>query len=92
MNMLKHVCLALGVACGLLMAAPGDALAARTGIVDVNRVYTESKAGKAADAHLDKQLLEQRLHMQHYPVLCYAVAEVSSKYLPHPRVAHAKCL
>ena len=54
MNMLKNACLALGVACGLLMAAPGDALAARTGIVDVNKVYAESKAGKAADAHLAK--------------------------------------
>ena len=54
MNMLKNACLALGVACGLLMAAPCDALAARTGIVDVNKVYAESKAGKAADAHLAK--------------------------------------
>ena len=54
MNMLKNACLALGVACGLLMAAPCDALAARTGIVDVNKVYTDSKAGKEADAHLAK--------------------------------------
>ena len=56
MNMLKNACLALGVACGLLMAAPCDALAARTGIVDVNKVYAESKAGKAADAHLEKRV------------------------------------
>ena len=52
--MLKNTLLALGVTCGLLAAAPADALAARTGVVDVNKVYAESKAGKAADAHLAK--------------------------------------
>lgn len=54
MNMLKKAFLCLAVSCGLLMAAPAESLAARTGIVDVNKVYSDSKAGKAADEHLAK--------------------------------------
>ena len=45
---------AMLVLCGLLLSAPSEASAARTGVVDVNKVYTESKAAKEADAHLAK--------------------------------------
>lgn len=50
--MLKRLMLAL-VAC-VLLAAPSDALAVRTGIVDVDKVYTESDAAKAANEHIAK--------------------------------------
>ena len=50
--MLKHMLFAL-LAC-VLLAAPAEALADRTGIVDVEKVLNESAAAKAANEHLAK--------------------------------------
>ena len=50
--MLKHMLFAL-LAC-VLLAAPTEALAVRTGVVDVERVLTDSAAAKAANEHLAK--------------------------------------
>ena len=50
--MFKHI-LALLVAC-VLLAAPAQALAVRTGIVDVEKVMNASAAAKAANEHLAK--------------------------------------
>lgn len=53
MKLMKFLSVAL-VLFGFLLSAPAGALAARTGIVDVNKVYTDSKAAKEADVHLAK--------------------------------------
>lgn len=50
--MFKHMLFAL-LAC-VLLAAPTEALAVRTGIVDVEKVLTDSAAAKAANEHLAK--------------------------------------
>ena len=50
--MLKHMLFAL-LAC-VLLAAPAEALAVRTGIVDVEKVLSDSAAAKAANEHLAK--------------------------------------
>ena len=50
--MLKHMLFAM-LAC-VLLAAPTEALAVRTGVVDVERVLTDSAAAKAANEHLAK--------------------------------------
>ena len=50
--MFRYLILALA-ACTLL-AAPAEALAARTGVVDVEKVLTDSSAAKAANEHLAK--------------------------------------
>ena len=50
--MLKHMLFAL-LAC-VLLAAPTEALAVRTGVVDVEKVLTDSAAAKAANEHLAK--------------------------------------
>ena len=50
--MFRYLILALAVC--TLLAAPAEALAARTGVVDVEKVLTDSAAAKAANEHLAK--------------------------------------
>ena len=50
--MFKHMLFAL--LAFVLLAAPADALATRTGIVDVEKVLNDSAAAKAANEHLAK--------------------------------------
>ena len=50
--MFKHMLFAL--LAFVLLAAPAEALATRTGIVDVEKVLNDSAAAKAANEHLAK--------------------------------------